>query len=48
MGGKQFCVGFNNLVDGWTGVGPTPDYRPNFDLAVRRAHELRFQVDRNH
>jgi urease subunit beta len=37
MGGKQYCIGFNNLVDGWTGDGPTPDYRPNFHEAMRRA-----------
>jgi urease subunit beta len=43
MGGKQFCVGFNNLVDGWTGDGPTPDYRPNFDEAMRRAIERGFK-----
>jgi urease subunit beta len=43
MGGKQFCLGFNNLVDGWTGDGPTPDYRPNFDAAVKRARELGFK-----
>jgi urease subunit beta len=42
MGGKQYCVGFNNLVDGWTGDGPTPDYRPNFDEAMRRAKERGF------
>ncbi|MDR3621863.1 MAG: urease subunit beta [Paludisphaera borealis] len=40
MGGKQRCYGFNDLVNGWTGEGPTPDYRPNFERAVRRAkHE---------
>lgn len=43
MGGKQFCVGFNNLVDGWTGDGPTPDYRPNFDEAMRRVKERGFK-----
>lgn len=43
MGGKQFCLGFNNLVDGWTGDGPTPDYRPNFDAAVERARERGFK-----
>lgn len=43
MGGKQFCLGFNNLVDGWTGDGPTPDYRPNKDAAVRRAEERGFK-----
>lgn len=37
MGGKQFCYGFNNLVDGWTGTGPSADFHPNFDRAVRRA-----------
>ena len=39
MGGKQYCIGFNNLVDGWTGAGPSKDYRPNFQMAVRRASE---------
>ena len=24
FGGKQRIYGFNNLVDGWTGTGPTP------------------------
>lgn len=43
MGGKQFCLGFNNLVDGWTGDGPSPDYRPNFDAAVKRAEERGFK-----
>ena len=39
MGGKQYCIGFNNLVDGWTGAGPSKEYRPNFQMAVRRASE---------
>ncbi len=43
MGGKQFCIGFNNLVDGWTGEAPTRDYRPNFEAAVRRASERGFK-----
>jgi urease subunit beta len=43
MGGKQFCVGFNNLVDGWTGDGPNPDYCPNYEAAVRRADERGFK-----
>ncbi|AMO24050.1 urease subunit beta [Ramlibacter solisilvae] len=43
MGGKQFCLGFNNLADGWTGSGPSKDYRPNFDAAVRRAKEGGFK-----
>ena len=43
MGGKQFCYGFNNLVDGWTGDGPTPDYRPNFDAAVQKAKDRGFK-----
>ncbi|WP_165252594.1 urease subunit beta [Paludisphaera soli] len=43
MGGKQFCLGFANLVDGWTGDGPTPDFRPNYEAAVRRAKEQGFK-----
>lgn len=43
MGGKQFCLGFNNLVDGWTGDGPTPDYRPNYDAALARARDRGFK-----
>jgi urease subunit beta len=43
FGGKNFVYGFNNLVDGWAGRGPTPDYRPNFDQAVKRAHERGFK-----
>jgi urease subunit beta len=42
-GGKQFCLGFNILVDGWTGDGPTPDYHPNLEAAVRRARERGFK-----
>lgn len=43
-GGKRFAFGFNNLVDGWTGDGPTPDYRPNLPMAVRRAAERGFKT----
>ncbi|WP_422927728.1 urease subunit beta [Singulisphaera sp. PoT] len=43
LGGKRFCLGFNNLVDGWTGDGPTPDYHPNYDAALKRAKELGFK-----
>jgi len=39
MGGKQYCIGFNNLVDGWTGAGPNKEYRPNFETAMRHASE---------
>lgn len=42
-GGKRFAYGFNNLVDGWTGEGPKPGYRPNYETAVRRARELGFK-----
>jgi urease subunit beta len=41
--GKQRVCGFNNLVDGWTGVGPTPGYRPEKSEAVRRARDLGFK-----
>ncbi|MDQ8726979.1 urease subunit beta [Bradyrhizobium sp. LHD-71] len=44
FGGKRFANGFNNLVDGWTGEGPTPGYRPNFEAAVRRAKERGFKT----
>jgi urease subunit beta len=44
FGGKRFVFGFNNLVDGWTGDGPRPDYRPNFDAAVRLAGERGFKT----
>ena len=43
MAGKQFCYGFNNLVNGWTGDGPNPDYRPNQAAAVKRADERGFK-----
>ena len=43
FGGKRFAFGFNNLVDGWTGDGPRPDYRPNFDAAIRLAAERGFK-----
>ena len=45
-GGKRFAYGFNNLVDGWTGEGPTPGYRPNFEAAVRRAREQGFKTSK--
>ena len=41
--GKQQINGFNNLVDGWTGLGPTPGYRPEKVQALRRAQELGFK-----
>lgn len=44
MGGKQYCYGFNDLVNGWTGGGPPPDYRPNYTLAVQKANELGFKT----
>ncbi|MQA92125.1 MAG: urease subunit beta [Gemmatimonas sp.] len=43
-GGKRFVFGFNNLVDGWTGDGPKPDYRPNASAAERRAAERGFKT----
>jgi urease subunit beta len=43
MGGKQYCIGFNNLVDGWTGAGPNKEYRPNFETALRRASEFGYR-----
>ncbi len=43
MGGKQYCIGFNNLVDGWTGAGPNKEYRPNFETAMRHASEYGYK-----
>lgn len=43
FGGKQRIYGFNNLVDGWTGIGPTPGYRPNLDKGLERAGERGFK-----
>lgn len=43
IGGKRFANGFNNLVDGWTGDGPHPDYRPNLDRAVYIAEKRGFK-----
>lgn len=44
--GKRFAFGFNNLVDGWTGDGPTPDYRPNFPAAVSLAAQRGFKTSK--
>ncbi|APO64359.1 urease subunit beta [Brucella suis] len=41
--GKRFIFGFNNLVDGWSGDGPTPDYQPNREIAAERAEKLGFK-----
>ncbi len=41
--GKQFVYGFNDLVDGWSGDGPNPDYRPNRERAIRRAAKFGFK-----
>ena len=35
--GKQRVYGFNSLVDGWTGTGPKPGYRPHQAEASARA-----------
>ena len=40
--GKQRVIGFNDLVDGWTGGEPNHAYRPNLTLALNRAAELGF------
>lgn len=43
MSGKQFCVGFNNLVDGWTGEGPDAQFRPNYDEAMSKMRQMGFK-----
>jgi len=42
LAGKQYVLGFSNLVDGWTG-GASTTYRPNFDRALQRAQEQGFK-----
>jgi urease subunit beta len=42
-GGKRFVFGFNSLVDGWTGEGPTPGYTPNKAQSIAKAEELGFK-----
>ena len=44
LGGKRFVQGFNNLVDGWTGDGPHPDYRPNLEAAMELAAKRGFKA----
>ena len=44
--GKRRAYGFNNLVDGWVGVGPTPGYRPNLAEAAQRAAERGFKSNK--
>ncbi len=37
FGGRQRVYGFNGLVEGWTGTGPVPEYRPDRVEAQRQA-----------
>jgi urease subunit beta len=41
--GKQRVCGFNGLVNGWTGGGPTPGYHPDRTNAIRRAQQGGFK-----
>ena len=41
--GKRHVYGFNDLVNGWTGTGPAPGYRPNFTAAVELAEKRGFK-----
>jgi urease subunit beta len=45
--GKQRVYGFNGLVDGWTGVGPTPGYRPKYTEGMSRSEQLGFKSAHN-
>lgn len=38
-GGKQRIIGFNNLVDGYTGIEDAPTYYPAYLRALRRVHK---------
>ena len=41
--GKQRVVGFNNLVDGYTGTEDAPTYYPAYRRALRRVHKQEFK-----
>jgi urease subunit beta len=43
VGGEQRVHGFNNLVDGLTGTGSTPEYRRNLAEALERMAERGFK-----
>src|SRR5262249_11865571 len=43
FGRKQRAYGFNGLVDGWTGPGPSHAYRPSFGTAMARVQLLGFK-----
>jgi urease subunit beta len=42
LAGKQYVLGFSNLVDGWTGGAPGT-YRPNYARAMKLAQEQGFK-----
>ena len=41
--GKRRVIGFNNLVDGYTGVEDAPIYYPVYHRALRRVHKQEFK-----
>ncbi|MBO5687304.1 MAG: urease subunit beta [Alistipes sp.] len=41
--GKRRVIGFNNLVDGYTGVEDAPIYYPVYRRALRRVHKQEFK-----
>jgi urease subunit beta len=43
VGGEQRVYGFNNLVDGWTGTGSTPEHRQKIAGALERMTERGFK-----
>lgn len=43
VGGKQRIHGFNNLVDGWVGTGPTPGYRPKLEDGMKQVAQRGFK-----
>ena len=47
MRGRQYCFGFNNLVDGWTGDGPNPDFQPNREEAMKLIAEQGYKSTDN-
>lgn len=43
FGGRQRVYGFNGLVEGWTGAGPAPGYRPDRVEATQQAQSRGFK-----
>ena len=45
--GKQYVIGFNNLVNGYTGNEETPTFCPNYTRAMKKAKKYGFKNSEN-